>query len=208
MLKIQSWTVGFVETNAYLVWCSETREAALIDPGGDTARILSFAKKNELAVRYIINTHGHADHIAENAIAKERTGAPLLIHEADRQMLLSPELNLSLSLGFPIVSPDADRLLHEGDSITLGKLTLTVRHTPGHSPGSIALVHGKLAIVGDTLFWRSVGRTDFPGSSTSELENSIRTKLYTLPNDTIIYTGHGPTTTIGEERRENPFVRG
>ncbi|MFH1010182.1 MAG: MBL fold metallo-hydrolase [bacterium] len=208
MLKIQSWTVGFVETNTYLVWCSETREAALVDPGGETVRILNFAKKNELAIRYIINTHGHADHIAENGLAKERTGAPLLIHEADRQMLLNPELNFSLAFGLPVVSPDADRFLREGDSIVLGKLSLSILHTPGHSPGSICLLHDKLVIAGDTLFCRSIGRTDLPGGSMQELEESIQKKLYTLPADTIVYTGHGPTTTIGEERRENPFVRG
>jgi hydroxyacylglutathione hydrolase len=208
MLKIQSWTVGPVEVNTHLIWCSETSEAALIDPGGETVRILDFAKKNKLDIRYIINTHGHADHIGENAIAKELTGAPLLIHEADRQMLLSAERNLSLFMDAPLISPDADRLLHDGDQISLGKCTLPVLHTPGHTPGSIALVYDKVAIVGDTLFWRGVGRTDFPGSSMKELENSIRTKLYTLPDDTIVYTGHGPTTTIGEERRENPFFRG
>ncbi|MBM3324726.1 MAG: MBL fold metallo-hydrolase [Calditrichaeota bacterium] len=208
MLKIQSWTVGFVETNTYLIWCSETREAALVDPGGDTEHILNFAKKNGLAIRYIINTHGHADHIAENSLAKERTGAPLLIHEADRPMLMNPELNFSLAFGLPVVSPDADGLLREGDSIALGKLALSILHTPGHSPGSISLVYDKVVIVGDTLFCRSVGRTDLPGGSVRQLEASIRKKLYKLPADTIVYTGHGPTTTIGEERRENPFVRG
>jgi len=208
MLKIKSWCVGAFEVNTFLVWDDESREAMLVDPGGETERVLGFAKKNNLVVRYIINTHGHADHIAENGIAKERTGAPLLIHEADRAMLFSPERNLSLSVGLPVISPDADRCLAEGDTIRLGNLSFSVLHTPGHSPGSICLVHDKLVIAGDTLFWRSIGRTDLPGGSMQELESSIQKKLYTLPDDTIIYTGHGPTTTIGDERRENPFVRG
>ncbi len=208
MLRIKSWCVGAFEVNTYLLWDDESREAMFVDPGGETERVLGFAKKNDLAVHYIVNTHGHADHIAENAIAKERTGAPLLIHAADRAMLLNPERNLSLSFGLPLASPDADRCLAQGDTIRLGCLSLSVLHTPGHSPGSICLVHDKLVMAGDTLFWRSIGRTDLPGGSMLELESSIRTKLYALPDDTIVYTGHGPTTTIGDERRENPFVRG
>jgi glyoxylase-like metal-dependent hydrolase (beta-lactamase superfamily II) len=208
MLRIKSWCVGAFETNTYLLWDDESREAMFVDPGGEAVRTLNFAKKNELAIRYIINTHGHADHIAENGIAKEQTGAPLLIHEADRAMLSSAEHNLSLFFGMPLASPDADRCLAVGDTLRLGSLSFSILHTPGHSPGSICLVHDKLVIAGDTLFWRSIGRTDLPGGSMQELESSIQKKLFTLPDDTIVYTGHGPTTTIGDERRENPFVRG
>jgi hydroxyacylglutathione hydrolase len=208
MLKIHSWTVGLFAVNTYLIWCSETNQGALIDPGGETDRILDFARRKGIAVRFIINTHGHADHIAENDIAKERTGAPLLIHESDRDMLMKSDRNLSLQFGAPVVSPDADRFLREGDRITLGDETLSVVHTPGHSPGSICLMRDGIVIAGDTLFWRSIGRTDLPGGSMDALERSIREKLYTLPDETVVYTGHGPTTTIGEERRENPFVRG
>lgn len=208
MIKIESWVVGPFEVNVYLVWCDETRDAMLIDPGGETLRILDVAQKNNLTIRYIVNTHGHADHIAENSIAKERTGAPLLIHEDDREMLINSEHNLSLFFDSPIASPDADRLLHDGDELTLGALSFSVLHTPGHSPGSICLINGNHVFAGDTLFCRSIGRTDLPGGSMEILERSIREKLYSMPDDTIIYTGHGPTTTIGEERRENPFVRG
>jgi glyoxylase-like metal-dependent hydrolase (beta-lactamase superfamily II) len=207
MLKIKSWCVGF-EVNTYLLWDDESREAMFVDPGGETERVLAFAKKNNLAIHYIVNTHGHVDHIAENGIAKEKTGAPLLIHEADRAMLTDTERNLSIFFGMPIASPDADRYLAEGDIIRLGNLSISVLHTPGHSPGSICLVHDKLVIAGDTLFWRGIGRTDLSGGSMEELEESVQKKLYALPDDTIVYTGHGPPTTIGEERRENPFIRG
>jgi hydroxyacylglutathione hydrolase len=207
MLKLESWTVGPFEENVYLVWCTETQQAMLIDPGGEIERILKFARQKGLTIRYILNTHGHADHIAENALAKEKTGAELLIHEDDLPMLTNPEKNLSLFFELPIVSPDADKLLHDGDTLTLGSLTFSIVHTPGHSPGSICLMHDGLVIAGDTLFYRGVGRTDLPGGSWEMLEHSIREKLYTLPDDTIVYSGHGSQTTIGEERRENPFFR-
>ncbi len=208
MLKIKSWTVGPFEENVYLIWCTESRQALLIDPGGETERILDFARQEGLTIRYILNTHGHADHIAENALAKEKTGAELLIHEDDHSMLTNPEQNLSLFFEAPIISPNADRFLRDGDTLTLGSLTFSIIHTPGHSPGSICLVHDGLVIAGDTLFYHGVGRTDLPGGSMKALEHSIREKLYTLPDETVVYSGHGPQTTIGEERSENPFVWG
>ncbi len=208
MLKIKSWVVGPFEENVYLVWCTESLQALLIDPGGETERILDFAQREGLTIRYILNTHGHADHIAENAVAKKKTGAELLIHEDDHPMLARSEHNLSLYFEAPVVSPNADKFLRDGDTLVLGSLTFSVVHTPGHSPGSICLVCDGLVIAGDTLFFRGIGRTDLPGGSMETLERSIREKLYTLPDETIVYSGHGPQTTIGEERRENPFVWG
>ena len=208
MLKIKSWAVGPFEVNVYLVWCTESLEALLIDPGGETERVLDFARQEGLTIRYILNTHGHVDHIAENAVAKEKTGAELLIHEDDHPMLARAEHNLSLYFEAPVVSPKADRFLHDGDTLALGSLTFSIAHTPGHSPGSICLMVGGIVIAGDTLFFRGIGRTDLPGGSMETLEHSIREKLYTLPDETIVYSGHGPQTTIGEERRENPFFRG
>ena len=195
-------------TNCYLVACEETGEAAVIDPGGEAERILKAVAERQLKVRYIINTHGHIDHVGANARVKEATGAQILIHAADAPYLLDERRNLLLYLPEARGSlAPADRTLEEGEVISLGTtVRLTVLHTPGHTPGGICLVGDGLIFTGDTLFAGSIGRTDLPGGSYAELLRSIREKLLVYPDETIIYPGHGPSSTLGAERATNPFL--
>ena len=190
-----------------LVWCDRTGESALFDPGAEALEMIGEIEQRKLSLRWLINTHGHLDHIAENHVVKARWDVPLLIHPLDRPMLTDPAKNLSLFTGNAVVSPDADATLEEGDTLQVGEETLHVLHVPGHSPGSLVFYRPGILIAGDTLFAGGVGRTDFPGGSEQRLYDNIRTKLYTLPDDTVVYSGHGPTTTIGHEKRHNPFVR-
>jgi glyoxylase-like metal-dependent hydrolase (beta-lactamase superfamily II) len=208
---VRMFAVGTLLTNCYLVGCEEKREAAVIDPGFDDAReaekIMKIADKEKLRVKYIINTHGHSDHICGNRIMKEMTGAPILIHEYDAPMLISSEKNLSGMYRDKTTSPPADKLLHEGDIINVGNVKLKVVHTPGHSKGGLSLLCDDVVFTGDTLFAGSIGRYDFPRASYKELMNSIKTKLAVLPDHLKVYPGHGPTSTIGEEKRNNPFLQ-
>lgn len=193
--------------NCYIIGCEETREAAVIDPGGDSKAILNLLKKLDLKAKFIINTHGHIDHIGANREVKEATGAKILIHEADSQMLVSEKANFSFLFGSKITSPPADEFVDEGDIIKIGTtVELQVIHTPGHSPGGICLKTESIIIVGDTLFQGSIGRTDFPGGSYEQLIKMIKEKLLCYEDETICYPGHGPATTIGFERENNPFL--
>ena len=205
--------VGSLGTNCYIVGCEETHEVAVIDPGGDAGRILQELKRNNLKLSHIINTHGHVDHIGGNRTLKEESQAELIIHEADATMLTSSGRNLSLLSGRAITGPAADRTVKEGDTIKVGNtVVLDVLHTPGHTPGGMSLkldVEDKTIIfVGDTLFNGSIGRTDFPGGSYSQLIEAIQQKIMVLPDDTEVYPGHGPGTTVGFERNSNPFLLG
>lgn len=193
--------------NCYIIGCEETKEVAVIDPGGEPEAILALLKRDNLKVNYIINTHGHLDHIGGNAALKEATGAELLIHPGDADKLVNPRSNLSFYSGMKISSPPADRLINEGDIIEIGNtVKLKVIHTPGHSKGGVCLQVGKIIFVGDTLFQGSIGRTDFPDGSFEELIGNIKKKLMCLGDDVIAYPGHGPATTIGFERKHNPFL--
>ena len=199
------------EENTYIVWLPARRDALVIDPGLEPDLIFAFLAERKLGVAAILNTHGHADHIAGNEAMKKRyPDAPLLIGINETALLADANLNLSAPFGMPIVSPTADRTVQEGEALELAGLTLEVFEIPGHSPGHVVfLVRGAPNIVlgGDVLFAGSIGRCDFPGGSFKKLEDGIRKKLYTLPDDTIVYPGHGPATTIGEEKKNNPFVR-
>jgi len=205
MMKVKCLTVGAIASNCYLVWCEETKEAMVIDPGGEGKRILSEIAKEGLQVKYIVNTHGHMDHIAANAVVKEGTGAQLAIHAEDVPLLSDTEMNLSAYMGKEYCAPETDLILHEGEELTAGKVTLAVLHTPGHSRGSISLKGDGVIFSGDTLFADSVGRTDFPGGSYEELVTSIKNKILTCGDHFIVYPGHGPATTVGHERVHNPF---
>lgn len=206
-MKIIQMEVGNLGTNCYIIWCENTKKSAVIDPGGDPARILAAIQKEGLSVEAIINTHGHADHVMANTKIQEATGAPLWIHAADAEMLGSGSRNLSAFLGGAISCGTADRKLKDGDVLQIGDFSLQVLHTPGHTPGGICLLAGKSVFVGDTLFAESIGRTDFPGGSYSQLIQSIKDKLLVLSDDVKVYPGHGPSTTIGWERRQNPFIQ-
>ena len=212
-LLVHRLVVSPFETNCYIVACpprslgdESTREAVIIDPG-DEAHLISDAVYGcDVTVTGIVNTHGHADHIGANAALKGEFDCPIMVHELDARFLTDPEANLSTSLGPGMVSPPADRLLKEGDEIAVGSLTLKVIHTPGHTPGGICLLGADVVFSGDTLFMDGIGRTDFPGGSQEQLMRSIRSKLLILPDDTLVYPGHGPSTTIAREKRENPFL--
>jgi glyoxylase-like metal-dependent hydrolase (beta-lactamase superfamily II) len=197
--------VGAIQSNCYVVGCEQTREAAVIDPGGDADRILITLAKDKLRCLYIINTHGHFDHSADNKRLKEVTGAQLLIHRADASMILHQSEGGGMWGLHVDNSPPPDRYLEEGDIITIGDISLKVLHTPGHSPGGISLVTDKIVFVGDTLFAGSIGRTDFPGGDHEGLLRHVRNKIFTLGDDVVVYPGHGPKTTVGREKKTNPF---
>jgi hydroxyacylglutathione hydrolase len=210
-LQIHTVVSAPFEENTYLVWLAGQREALVVDPGLEPELILAFLADQGLSAAAILNTHGHADHIGGNAALKQAfPQAPLLIGVNEAPLLTDPEANLSAPFGFPIISPEADRLVHEGDVLDLAGISLEVLEVPGHSPGHVVyLCRGQPCRVfaGDVLFRGSIGRTDFPGGSLSQLAAGIQNKLYSLPDDTVIYPGHGPITTIGREKQSNPFVR-
>jgi len=193
---VRMFTVGMLATNCFLIGDRETGDAVVIDPGFDreseAKTIFNEVQRNGFRIKYIINTHGHPDHNSGNRIMKERSGAPILIYEDDASLLRDPL---------------ADRKLRDGDSVEVGNIKLRVVHTPGHSPGSMALLGEDCVFSGDTLFAGSIGRYDLPGGSLDELVDSLKSKLLTLPDHVKVFPGHGPVTTIGEERRSNPFLK-
>jgi len=189
---VKRFKVGWLSTNCYVVGCEETKEAAVIDPGleseAEADMILDYIKQNDYHIKYIINTHGHSDHVSGNAAMKEATGALILIHEkADDHV-------------------EADRKLRDGDIIHVGNLKLTVLHTPGHTPCGICLLGDNVVFTGDSLFAGSIGRTDFLGGSFQQLMISIKTKLLPLPDSFTVYPGHESFSTIGDEKKYNPFL--
>jgi len=205
-LIIKDLTVGPIMANCYIVGCEETKVAAVIDPGDEADRILIILAEAGLTVQTIINTHGHFDHVSANQRMKEVTGAELLIHTLDAPML-SQLSATAASWGMSSEdSPPPDRTIAHGDVVQVGNIDLTVIHTPGHTPGGISLHSNKAVFVGDTLFAGSIGRTDFPGGDFGVLKTSIQENLFTLNDDVTVYPGHMGLTTIGQEKRTNPFV--
>ncbi|HMB16051.1 MAG TPA: MBL fold metallo-hydrolase [Pelovirga sp.] len=205
---ITSLPTGPLEVNCYLVGCKNTGKAAVIDPGGDVDSILELLWQHDLTLAMVINTHGHFDHIGANQALLEKTGCELLIHEDDAPLLQRAAEHAALFGLSTSRSPEPTRLLKDGDTIELGDLRFKVIHTPGHSPGGICLHIEDCLFVGDTLFNGSIGRTDLPGGNHQQLINNIKTKLLCLADETKVYPGHGPATTIGEEKRHNPFLTG
>lgn len=200
------------DENTYIVWLEGRNDALVVDPGLEPDLILDCLRDNDLTVAAILNTHGHADHIAGNRVMKrEYPSAPLIIGELDAEMLTDAILNLSAPFGMPLTSPRADRVLKDGESVHLAGLELEVRHIPGHSPGHVVFVTRGLKPVrvlgGDVLFRGSIGRFDFPGGDGEALLEGIRANLFSLPDDTVVYPGHGPTTTTGHEKRTNPYLQ-
>jgi glyoxylase-like metal-dependent hydrolase (beta-lactamase superfamily II) len=193
--------------NCFIVGCEKTKTAVVIDPGDEADKILMALAESQLTVKYIINTHGHFDHVGANKKLKEVTGAEILIHAADADMLEQISI-ASRAFGMSVEdSPPADRTIAEGDKVTFGDITLNVIHTPGHSLGGISLSTDGVVFVGDSLFYGSIGRTDFPGGDYNTLISSIKNKLFPLGDDVVVYTGHGPETSIGQEKRMNPFLK-
>lgn len=203
---LDSLPTGPLQVNCYLLGCEATGLAAVIDPGGDVGQILTLLEKHQLQLQMVINTHGHFDHIGGNKQLIEATGAELLLHEADSP-LLSRAAEHASAFGLRAEqSPAPQRLLTGGERLQLGELLIDVIHTPGHSPGGICLHVEDQLIVGDTLFAGSIGRTDLPGGDHQLLIDSIRDKLLGLPDATVAHPGHGPATSIGQEKRYNPFL--
>ena len=200
--------VGPLNANCFILGCEESKEGVVVDPGGNPEKIIAAVTGLGLRITYVINTHGHFDHVGGNGKVLAHTGAEFLIH-GDDVRFLSMASNVAVKYGVTAEnSPDPDRLLVDGMIISFGKYQMSVLHTPGHTPGGCCLyIAGEgLVISGDTLFAEGVGRTDFPGGSHELLIESIRTKLLTLPETTRVYPGHGPSTTIGHEKRNNPFI--
>jgi hydroxyacylglutathione hydrolase len=208
MLVFDSLETGPLMTNCYIVGDSETKQAAVVDPGGHVGAIRSSLDLNELTCKLIINTHTHFDHVGGNSDLKKETGAEILVHPAEVDWLKNIGKQAAM-FGVPgASSPPADRTIDDGDVLEVGQIKLKVLHTPGHSPGSVSLVvvgEGKI-LVGDLVFAGSIGRTDLPGGSMDTLLTSVKEKIFPHPDDTKLYSGHGPVTTIGRERRHNPFL--
>jgi glyoxylase-like metal-dependent hydrolase (beta-lactamase superfamily II) len=203
----ESTAVGPLEVNCYIVGCEQSHEGIVVDPGGDVEKIAAIVARHGLKIHTIINTHGHFDHLGGNRQALATFGARLLIHQADASML-SKSAEVARMYGMPgDNSPEADAYLVDGMEVLFGTCRLKVLYTPGHTQGGCCLYFEDehKVITGDTLFADSIGRTDLPGGSHEQLLNSIRTKLFTLPDDVIAYPGHGPQTTIGHEKRSNPY---
>lgn len=199
--------VGPLSCNCYIVGDPQTREAIVIDPGGDAAILAEALQKRDLRVTVIVATHAHFDHLVAAESLRELTGAPFYMHDADKPLLDWYEESARMFLGVEIGPPPTiDTAADEGDRLTAGGVGLDVVHTPGHSPGSISLVAPGVVFSGDALFAGSIGRSDLPGGDARTLVGAVKDKLLTLDEDVAVHPGHGPSTTVGEERRSNPFV--
>lgn len=205
---MRQYAVGPFQSNVYLVWDAAPGEAVLVDAGAEAPRLLRELDKHELTLMAILQTHAHADHIAALPELVAATGASVYLHPDARPMLTSAEENLSAFAGFPISAPVETLAVREGDELNLLGRELKVYHTPGHAPGSVCyhFVDDGIVFTGDALFAGSIGRTDFPGGSYDLLIESIKEKLLALPDETEVYSGHMGPTTIGHERKTNPFL--
>lgn len=216
LLHIERFCLGEWMTNCYVVHFDQAagdgpKDCWIVDAGFAPEPMIRYIQDNGLSPKAVVLTHGHVDHIAGvNLVREEWPEVPILIHEAEERFLTKPLLNLSVLMTPTVIAPQATGLLRHGQSIELGGVPFEVRHTPGHSPGGVSLYQPDAGVVfvGDALFAQGVGRTDFLTSDSDALLESIRSQLYNLPDDTHVLPGHGPATTIGRERRGNPFVTG
>jgi len=207
MMILKKLVVGPLATNCYIVGSESSKEGMIIDPGDEAEMILRSVKDLGLDIKSIVLTHGHIDHIGALKEVKEATGAEVAIHSDDAKSLQGQSSSTLLGLSYP-APPPPDRLLKDGDSMDIGDLHFLVLHTPGHSPGCICLLGEGIIFSGDTLFNFGIGRYDLPGGNYSQLVNSIHTRLMKLPDNTAVYPGHGPDTTISAERSGSPFLQG
>lgn len=210
--RVETISVGMLESNCYLVCCPQTGDMLMIDPGAEADHILRRIAERGGRVVSIVHTHGHFDHISatEAVLAGLDAPVPVWAHAADAYLYQVAARSSGVPYGYAL--PEApmvpDRTLNDGDELEVGALRLEVVHTPGHTPGSVSLVCGDVCVFsGDTLFQHGIGRTDLPGGDEDAIYESILTRLYPLAGEFVVYPGHGPTTTIAEERRANPFVQ-
>jgi len=209
-LHLRGFTLGDWMTNCYVLWRGDGPNCWIVDAGFEPGTMIQTIREENLNPTLLILTHGHVDHIAGvNDLRDAWPELPIAIHDDERDFLTDPTLNLSAMVGLNITTPPADRALAHGETLDLDGLAFEIRHTPGHSPGGVTLYQheSQLALVGDALFADSIGRHDFPTSDGPTLLESIREQLYTLPDETRVFSGHGPETTIGHEKTNNPFVR-
>ena len=209
VLKYRILPVTPFQQNCSLVWCPQTRMAALVDPGGEVDRLLAAVEAEGLTLEKILLTHGHIDHAGGTAELARRTGVPIEGPQPEERFWIEALPQQSRMFGFPQVEQfEPDRWLEDGDTVSVGAQQLQVFHTPGHTPGHVVFFHAatQLALVGDVIFAGSIGRTDFPRGDFNTLVKSIRSKLWPLGDDVSFIPGHGPMSTIGRERRTNPFV--
>ncbi|MGA2331793.1 MAG: MBL fold metallo-hydrolase [Syntrophales bacterium] len=206
---LKQMQVGHMAIFAYIMGDPESGEGLVIDPAANCGGIIKVAQENKLNIKYIVNTHGHLDHISGNTEMKKKTGAEIIIHKDDAEMLVSTPAMVFKMFGAE-QSPPADITVNDGDLITVGGISLQVIHTPGHSPGGMSLYTKGYVFTGDTLFVEAVGRTDLPGGSWPVMHRSITERLCTLPDDTKVLPGHNygrmPTSTIGHEKTHNPYI--
>jgi hydroxyacylglutathione hydrolase len=207
-MEIETLEVSPFQVNCYLVWSKEEKVGVIIDPGDEDELILERIEKNGFTPKAILLTHGHADHIAAVKPLKDKLNIPLYVGRGDEKMLESPSANVSMMFGFQIVCPPADRILKDSDVISFGPLEFSIFSTPGHTPGGICYFIENALFCGDTLFNGSIGRTDLPGGDYQQLIESIDKNIMSLPDDIICYPGHGPRTTVGDEKKHNPFLTG
>ncbi|MBC3795508.1 MBL fold metallo-hydrolase [Acetobacterium tundrae] len=207
-MKVIKKSLGQMGTNCYVFWDEKSLEAAVIDPGFKDQRIVEIIEKNKLKVKYILLTHGHFDHIGGVSQIKDITGAKVLIHKSDADCLTNAGRNLSTVIGMPFDLAPADGYLSEGEKIQVGDMNIQVFYTPGHSKGGVCFLVGDTLFAGDTLFNTSIGRTDFPDGDLAELLSGVQKKLFVLDDNTKVLPGHGENTTIGYEKKHNPFFKG
>jgi hydroxyacylglutathione hydrolase len=207
MLLLETFPVGDFQCNCSVLGCPDTKEAMVVDPGGEHQRILEIVRHYDLTVKWIVHTHAHLDHIYETRDVKEQAGGQIALHQGD-QFLYDGFVMQAAMFGWqPRAVLPVDHWLRDGEALDFGKKSAKVLHTPGHTPGSCCFQLDTFLFAGDTLFQHSIGRTDLPGGDYPTIEKSIQTRLYTLDPDTRVIAGHGPPTTIGDEARANPFVR-
>lgn len=205
MFKVKKLVTGPMQVNTYIVGETESKEALVIDPGGNAGGVLQVLEQQEWNLKLIVLTHGHGDHIGAVMELKEKTGVPVVLHDEDAAMLADSKKNYTAMMGGG-VTIEPDGLLEDGDDIILGEEKVEVIHTPGHTQGGICLKADHMLFTGDTLFMQSIGRTDLEGGNTRQLIKSIRERILSLEDGITVYPGHGPESTIGAERQSNPFL--
>jgi hydroxyacylglutathione hydrolase len=206
---VRGFTGGVFAENCWLVACARTSAGILVDPGAAAPQALAAAREAGVTVEQIVLTHAHLDHVEGLARARRETGAPIYLHPDDAPLYRAAPMQAQM-FGLPPLEPlpPVDQPLAAGDVVRFGECELAVRFTPGHAPGHVILVGDGFALVGDVIFYGSIGRTDLPGGDLATLMRSIRSDVLTLPDATVLYTGHGPETTVGHERVSNPFITG